>query len=190
MYTITDTPTRTFIGTVATYSEVKQQLNIESTFTDDDSYITRLIAVAIEQVEADINADVRNVTNVLTLRIDDDDNTDDNLYRIPRGPFQSFTKLEAQNNGVWADVPAASYKVTAHRMYIDVELLVAVPADYLRFTYATGYATASLPAKLKHAVILKAADLYDTERSNYAPGQVFDLRTYERLLLEYNCKYW
>ena len=188
MYIITDTPTRTFTGTVATYTEVKQQLNIESTFTDDDSYITRLIAVAIEQVEADINADVRNVTNVLTLRIDDD--TDDSIYRIPRGPYQSFTKLEAKNGATWADVPAASYEVTAHGMYIDVELLIAVPADYLRFTYATGYVTASLPAKLKHAVILKAADLYDTERSNYAPGQVFDLRTYERLLLEYNCKYW
>jgi len=188
MKIITTDPVKTSSTTVATATEVKKQLNIESTFTDDDTYIATLIAAAVEIVEDDIIADIRDISNVLTYEFHPDESLQTH-YRIPQTPLRTFTKLEAWDGSEYITIEASKYHITTNWQSFEIEIRETFTATKLRFTYSTGYTDAKRPAKLKQAVILKAADMYDTERSSYAQG-VTPIFTYDALIHKHKRKYY
>lgn len=52
------------MGTYATLDMAKRHLNIESSFTDDDSYIESLISVAEEKVAAELCMNVEDMASI------------------------------------------------------------------------------------------------------------------------------
>ena len=190
MVIITSQPTRTITGSIATAAEVKKQLNIESTFTDDDTYIGTLIDVAVETVEDDTHSDIQNVSNLLTYTLAHDE-TPQTIYRITRCPLRTFSKLEKQVDGVWSTIATTAYEVHTCESWFEIHFLAGETFDALRFTFISGYTSATLPKKLKHAAILKAADLYDTDRSNHVVGTILATTgVYEKLIYSHVRKYW
>jgi len=183
---ITKAPDKTKIFTSPTIEEVKAQLNMEPDFPDvDDTIITDNLATAMEMVEDDTNSDVQDTVNVLEINVPSGVQT---TNTIMQSPLQSFTRLEAYN-GEWEEVAAAKYEIEKGFNSFKVVMLESITATKLRFTFKTGYTADKLPKTLKKAVIIKAADLYDTERSDYAAG-VTNIKTYQRLISKHIRNYW
>lgn len=182
---ITQLPSKTKNGTIATVGELKPQLNIPLDFDDDDAYLQTLLDTAVEQVESDTNSDVLDTANILTLKLaklPGELKSVPTLLQICQAPARTVSKIEYLNNG-WQDVAANDFGYDITFNTVEIQLRNALQAEQLRITFTTGYTDAKRPKRLKQATILKAADFYDVERSNYAAGvSIFDLKTYSNLL--------
>ena len=183
MHIITDIPTKTKTGTPL--AEAKSQLQIETTFTTDDTYIALLVSIAIEKIEADTNSDVLETTNVLLFVPENDFE----IYTICQAPLLSFTSLEKLNGAAWTDVATTAYEVTTGFSKFDLELLESIEADQFRLTYKTGYAAANIPKVLKGAALIKTSDLFDSERQGYTLNVAAN-RAYESLISKHIRTYW
>lgn len=185
MNIITALPTKTKTGTPVTLAEAKKQLQIESTFTADDTFIEMQVGIAIDKVENDTNSDVLETTNVLLFIPENGFQ----CYTIPQAPYLSVTKLEKRIGATWSEVAATAYQITPGFSKFDLELLESIEADQFRLTYKTGYAAANIPKVLKGAVLLKTSDLFDNERQGYTQN-VAPNRAYEALISKHIRTYW
>lgn len=185
MLVLTKDPVKTKSGTIATIAELKTQLNIPVEFTDDDTLLTDLLDIATETVEDDTHSDILNVANLL-----EHDNTDiqkneqsiQSIIHIYQAPVNDVSKIEKYTGGEWAEIPATDYKIVTKFTRVEIFFNTTHTAEKIRFTFSTGFEDAKRPKKLKQAVILKAADLYGVERSDYATTAVTSVKTYNRLL--------
>lgn len=182
---ITTLPVKTKTGTPITLEEGKKQLQIEAEFTKDDEFITSLIEIAIDKLENDTNSDVLETDNVLTFP----SSAITGPFVIHQAPFLSATKLERRNGTVWSEIDESNYQVTAGFSKFELELILPVVADQLRFSYKTGYVAADMPKVLKGAAKLKVADLFDNERQGYTLNVAAN-RAYEALIGKHVRVYW
>jgi uncharacterized phiE125 gp8 family phage protein len=197
MEILNTTPEKTKTGTVASLTELKAQLNIPDEFTDDDTILTALLAAAVESVEDDTRSDLLDTTNVLTHDLIATQYTADTvavprLIYINQAPVRAITKVEISTDGnTWTTIAATAYSVRFMFNRVEVRLFDSATAIQIRFTFTSGYTDLLRPKRLKQATILKAADLFDTERSNYIVGApVFDAKTYAALIVKHVRTYW
>lgn len=186
-------PEKTKTGTVATLDELKSQLNIPSEFTDDDQILTDLLAVAVEQVKDDTNSDILDTANVLehALTINKTAAQVPGTIYINQAPARSLDKIEISNDGTnWTEVDASQYHADLKFSRIEIQFNTIQTAYKIKFTFTTGYEDSKRPKQLKQAAILKAADLFDVERSNFGPTSLADNKTYLRLINKHIRKYW
>lgn len=185
-------PEKTKTGTVATIDEIKTQLNIPVEFTDDEGIISHLLAVAIETVEDDTKSDIHDVHNTLTHDLGRPGKAVavPPLIYIYQAPAREVLKIEIENAGTWAELAEVNYKVEILFNRFEIRMYESPAAEKIRFTFTTGYEGANCPRQLKQAVILKAADLYGPERSNYAVNAISDNKTYLRLINKHIRTYW
>lgn len=179
MHIITALPTKTKTGTPVTLAEGREQCNIEPDETAFDNKITLNIAIAIDKAEADTNSDILETTNVLEFDVE----RGFQCYTIPHAPFLSFTKLQKleADGTTWTDVAATAYKTEKAFSTFDIELLESIDTTRLKAIYKTGYAAADIPKVLKGAILIKTADLFDSERQGYTMNVAAN-RAYESLI--------
>ncbi|WP_159521736.1 head-tail connector protein [Sunxiuqinia indica] len=188
MIIVSNEPEKTKVASPITLDEAKAQLQIED-FDNDDDYITGLIDVATELVEDDCNADMLETTNALEVKLNCGFQT---LWRIMQAPFLSLTSVEVYDGTNWTTVEASTYEAEKAFHYFEVEFS-STPAgniEKVRFTFKTGYTTAKLPKRLKQAVLVKSADMYDTERQSYNLNNLAENKTYERLIAKHRRRNW
>lgn len=196
MLVLNNDPDKIKTGEVATIAEVKKQLNISDDFTDDDNMITLLLETAIEAVEDDTHSDLLDTANVLEhdLTAANYDAAAVNLPRliyINQAPVKVVSKIELWDGTTWTEINAGLYSVSILFNRVELRIFESHTAKKIKFTFTSGYTDAKRPKRLKQAVILKAADLFDTERSNYVVGAaVFDAKTYARLINKHVRTYW
>lgn len=169
-----------------TLSEVKEHLRVSH--SDDDSYITSLISVALSSVEKQTRrACVRKTviawfthwasqyeryalplppyiettsTNPFLAYYD----TDDNLIAIPAHPTPIATEGNLKNVIVEKDLGA----LESGCAFVSLKAAFAKPSltknreGRIRFQYKAGYDSTTFPAALKQAVFLMCAHFYDT----------------------------
>lgn len=191
MLVLTKAPDKTkTANTWVTNADVKKQLNIEPDFTDDDDYIDTLIEVAYESVEDDCNADFSDTENELIYNIE---TSLDRIIRICQAPLRVFTKLEYKldSETEYHTLDTAKFKVETGFHWFTIELLEIPNADTIKFTFLTGYTNTTYPKKLRQAVVLKSAELFDTERSSYVVGTISsNINTYQALIAKHQRKYF
>lgn len=165
MHIITALPTKTKTGTPVTKEEAKKQLQIETEFTADDTHIELLIAIAIEKAEADTNSDILETTNELIFDVE----RGFQCYTIAQAPLLSFTKLQKLevDGTTWTDIADNAFSVLQSFSSFSIELLENIETTKLKATYKTGYAAPAIPKVLKGAILIKTADLFDSERQGY-----------------------
>ncbi len=165
---------KTIAGYSVTVAEVKKQLNIESTFVDDDAYIQTLIEAATDYISGKIAADVETTDCVL--------NVEEDLSIVHNAPFQSLTKV---TNSSDVDVTENCSVVSVHSGFT-----ITFPEfDKYRLEWKSGYGT--IPPGLKQAIIIKAADLYEPERASYLNGvTVSPTHVIPGLISKYQRSYW
>lgn len=185
MLIISRTPqTRTKTGSLVTLAQAKKQLHIESDFTEDDDYITELIEVATEQVEADINSDILDTENTLIV-----ETNFQSLIQIQQSPLRLFSKLEYFDGTEWKTVDATDYTTETYFHYFEVEINSQFSCEQLRFTFKTGYTASTYPKLLRHAALLRITDLFDNERQGYLMN-VTPNSAYYHLISKHVRKYW
>lgn len=193
---INTAPEKTKTGTVASLSEVKKQLNIPDEFTDDDEMLALLLDTATEAVESDTHSDLLDTANVLEHDLTAANFSADavnvpRLIYINQAPVRSVSNIEIWDGSDWTELLASNYNVNAIFNRVEIRLFDNIEATKIKFTFTTGYTDSKRPKRLKQAIILKAADLFDTERSNYVVGASnSDLKTYARLIDKHIRTYW
>ena len=189
MYITKSPDTRTKTGTFITVAEVKAQLRIEPDFTDDDTIIQHLIDTAIELVEDDTNSDFLDTAN--TVNITTINGRLEPTIRVYVAPIRTFTKIEIQTvtDGPFTTLSSSDHDIENGFHYFTIKLKKEVAAIAARLTFTSGYTATTYPKKLKQAVIIKAADLFDSERSDYAAGVTNNL-VYNRLIEKHCRRNW
>ncbi|WP_010662546.1 head-tail connector protein [Marinilabilia salmonicolor] len=159
-----------------TVADVKKQLNIDASFTEDDSYIESLIETAEDFISGEISADVEVTTNTLTLK---EVSGSVHIYEAPLISVESV-KLDG--------VETTDFTVNPFWSHFEITL---PDGEYeaVEVVFKTGYL--KLPAGLKQAVIIKAANLYDPERSDLIVGvSVSKTGVIDSLISKYKRRYW
>jgi hypothetical protein len=152
--------TKELIGTSpVSVHEVKKQLNIDTTFSEDDNYISTLIDAAIDYIKGDISADIITTKNTITIESPELSTI---FYSAP------FITLVEVLDGDLNDVTS---EFTASDDWSSVIFTSETSYDKLSFEFTTGYTT--LPAALRQAIILQAAALYDEMRNTAIIGTSF-----------------
>lgn len=151
-----------------TIEKLKKQLNIEEAYTGDDALLTDLLAVATVAISDIINADIAEVERTVEHSGE--------VAFYPYAPVVSVTGTKAE----------AETAVTITKMWEGVK--VESDADTLVIT--SGYGE-NIPEPLEHAILMKAAALYDTERTDQVIGTIVaQMGVIEALVRPYKRKYW
>lgn len=175
-------------------ARLKRQLNIETDDDLDNELLTDLLAVAIAQVEDDTNSDILKTTSEIVLKTNGAQAT---AYRINKAPLLSVTKIETSANGVdYTEVAATEYEVTTYFLCFIIEFTNAISAEYVKFTFVTGFDDAAeevyrqTPENIKGAIAVKAADMYDPERQSFNLNTVVENKIYRHLISKHIREYW
>jgi hypothetical protein len=137
-------------------TEVKPHLNINQAFTDDDTYLTGLIAVATEQAENYTETDIALTTLEAT------DKGTFSLIKLPYTHLKSVDSITV--DGVILD--PAEYKVIEGLNSFDIEFINQVTGE-IKISFKTGFEAVDIKPVLRQAILVKIMDLYDVERSSY-----------------------
>jgi len=151
-----------------TIEKLKKQLNIEEAYTGDDALLTDLLAVATVAISDIINADIAETERTVERS--------GGVSFYPYAPVVSVT-------GTKGGAPTA---VTITKMWEGVK--VESDADTLVIT--SGYGE-NIPEPLEHAILMKAAALYDTERTDQVIGTIVaQMGVIDALVRPYKRKFW
>lgn len=162
-----------------TVDEVKQQLNLLPDETDDEPMIQRMIEAA--SLDAKDHADHYFDKTKVAYKYY---NFEASEVWYPLCPYNSIDLIRVSENGTdWVDlVEIDDYMVQPMLNKFGIIFADKIEHPYVEVSFYLGYEDGQIPPNAKHAIILKSADLFDSERSNYAPNKVSNLMTYERLL--------
>jgi len=149
-------------------SEAKRHLRIEEDYNEDDDYISNLIIAATAKAEQYIGKDIATTSNVVTIY-----------------DFNS-SYIEITGGFFIAGDPSLSsgtidYKVEKYNS-LNIYLTEGISADPLTITYSTGFAQGECPILISQAILIKIADLYDTDRQSYQFGGLKTNKAFESLL--------
>ena len=162
-----------------TVAEVKKQLNISTDYTDDDDYIQALIDAAIDFVEGEIAADIEETTNILTLT------NPGQKITAKYAPFLSLISVDIDGESV--DIES----VEVESNFATTVFTLPESGGDVKIMFNTGYADEDIPAGIRQAVIIKAASLYDAERSDMVVGTIVaKTNVIDSLLTKHKRKYY
>ena len=148
-------------------SEAKKHLNIESDFTDDDSYITQLIKEATSNAENYIDGDIALTSSVYTVY-----DFGGSVVTVGVAPFISieddgFSYLDDDNNAVVLNVNnKAIARIQKGLQKFKIILESVISTEELTITFASGYAANGAPEAIKRAILLQIGDWFDVERGS------------------------
>lgn len=147
-----------------TLAEAKSQCRIETSFTDDDTWLNTVITVVREQAEDILNRAL--IDQTITMVADEFPD----FFEIPQPPLSSITSIKYYDeDNVQQTLATSEYEVNN---YIEPALVtkaydVTWPATYTRFdavevVFQAGYANAAaVPTSVKQGMLMMLTDLYD-----------------------------
>jgi len=156
-----------------TLAECKTQLRVESSFTDDDTWINDTIPVVREQVEGLINRALMNQTLELALPEFKD------VIELPKPPLSSLTSVKYyDDDNALQTLASSEYIVNDYDEPTTINKLSTInyPSTFDRpdavlVRYQAGYPdAASVPAMVKQAMLMIMTDLYDNRSSITNPS--------------------
>lgn len=132
-------------------SELKQQLNIDSDYTDEDSYLESLIDASVDFCENLAGFDIVSTDN--ELLVNDFNSNSINIYEQN---FSGITSITLNSETI------NDYTIEEYHTKFKIEFTDSMIGD-LKINFKTG----DLKARYKQAILIKASDLYDAERQSY-----------------------
>lgn len=163
--------------------EAKEQLRLLDTFDQDDSHIERLIKVAVEFTEAEIQKDISYTTNVLTRN-----DWAGGVIQINEGNLISITSITT-TDGEGSPVALSDFTTYVYRDYFRVELDETIDTYLLTVNFITGYAADAIPWDLRQACLIKVSDFYDVDRASSRFVSIKDSGIFERICNKYRAFY-
>lgn len=157
-------------------TEVKRHLRMDMNFNDDDDYLDGLIEAATTMAENYIEKNI--AYTLVSLRID---SFNDDWIRINDGNFISVLSVLDENDASIGTIEQTS----KHDDFFQIQWENAISADPLTINYYAGYADNETPALIKQAILIKIADLYDSQRADLHWGGLTDNKVFETILNYY-----
>lgn len=170
--TLTEKPVKTKNSYPVNIEEAKRHLHLDIDFDKDDDYVSGLIEAATQKAEDYIGKDISYTDNTLTVY-----NFAGSGLMIPEGNFLLFTSAVTDAS---VSVPVEHTEIGYNRAY--VRFSNSIESNPLIIKYKTGYEPGTTPSIIKHAVLIKIGDFYDSERSSYIQSGVKNSGAFERLL--------
>lgn len=157
--------------------DVKHNVNLRPEEVYDDEFIYGLIEAAIEDAEM-----YTGMNLALNEFIFYAFNFKGNLFPIQEAPFSTLTSLQTSVDGItWTDVDAATYNIKKERNQFIIYFDEYVEYERLKIVCESGFPVDKLPKNAWRAIVLKASDMYDTERQSYS-AKAQDNGVYKNLL--------
>ena len=156
---------------------IKRQLSVDLNDNIDDDYINTLLYTSTVITENLINKDISYTKNVLSIY--DFNNCE---IVIDEGNYYSVESVILDTSTL---VDPSTYDVINYYNYFKINFNQYLTSDPIKITYYTGYYGKTIPQDLYHAIVLKAADLYDVERNSYNYTGIENNKAWERLCLPY-----
>ncbi|QZT38707.1 phage gp6-like head-tail connector protein [Halosquirtibacter xylanolyticus] len=171
-----------------TLSELKQQLNVEEEYTDDNLLLETFLGTAVEAIENMINGHIQHKEIIQEIDLEKG-----NTFYFPIAPLVSIQGVKAINpdNQEWETVSVV-YELTEryNGFILKFASLPSNTPSKLQITYEVGYPSNEIPKPLKQAILVQAADFYDSERSGYTASGLQKTNLVERLVSPYIRCYW
>jgi uncharacterized phiE125 gp8 family phage protein len=154
-------------------SEAKSQCRIESSFTDDDTWLNTAIQVVREQAEGLTNRAI--IDQTITMVADGFDGG----FEVPQPPLGSVTSITYYDeDNALQTLATSEYQVNnyAEPAIISPAYEATWPATYSRFdavkvVFQSGYANAAaVPTSLKQGMLMMLTDLYDNRSQEGDPN--------------------
>jgi hypothetical protein len=160
-----------------TLSESKQHLGYDTGDTTNDVYLIHLINTSTNIAEAEIGFDIAVTSNSL----EDYDFLGSEYILHCKQPRSITMSGITQNNAV-VNLTAL---ITPQYFENYTNLILGQYYDFKKVlvSYNCGYTV--LPENLKHAILLKIAELNDIDRSNYISNTQINSKAFERLISQY-----
>lgn len=166
--TVTTAPT----SEPVTLAEAKNHLLVASSTTDDDVYITSLIAMARRYVEQ--KTKLRLITQTLTMTMDDFPRCGDRIIHFPVGPVQSISSISYYDeNGASQTLSSSLYETDVASRYarigeVDGESWPDTKnkLNAVSVVFVAGFGAASaVPQDLKGAMLLLIGHWFENRES-------------------------
>ncbi len=161
-------------------NDVKAHLRINQDFVDDDSYLKMLIKTASRIAEEYIGDDIALTTTTI-----EDYDVSDYQYVIHTPNILAISGITGDSTVI------TGYSLFNYFNYSVLEFNdnagnnSSIDVDDLRIIYTSGYSTETIDDNMKHAILVKIAELYDVDRSGYVNNSIKYTRTFESLLDTY-----
>lgn len=144
--------------------DVKHNVNLRPEEVYDDEFISGLIEASIE--DAEMYTGMNLALNEYTFKAF---NFKGNIFPIQESPFSKLTSIQTSVNGTdWTDVVADSFEIKKERNQFIVYFNEYVEYERLKLVFEAGFPVDKLPKNAWRAIVLKASDMFDTERGNYS----------------------
>lgn len=142
--------------TQITVNQLAKHLNLDDDLIDVE-FLESLIEAAVDWCEGRVNSYLVNTTTKLIIY-----NFSGTNIRIDKGNVNSISSIKV-NGEVYTD----GYKLIKHTNSATIILNTAVSSSEIEIEYKGGNNTKK---NYLHAILIKAADFYDVERSDYSHG--------------------
>lgn len=156
--------------------KVKQHLRIDNDFHDDDDYLETLIKVATTIAENHIEKDIAKT--LTELRIED---FSGDCMKIYDGNFLNVVSVSDNELSAIGTID----KTTKKENYFKIEWASNIDSDPLYINYYTGFNEDETPELIQHAILIKIADLYDSQRADVQWSGLTNQRVFESILDTY-----
>lgn len=171
MYIVTTAPA----VPVVSLSEIKKQLILDESFTDDDGQLAMLEQVNREYVETYLN----RILPEKELKIRYYPKTSTEIIRVPT-PANSIVSMTAFEGGLPVAIDVEDYEIYRYSEpnYIMPKYGKEWPVvDYIEVTLNCGYAAADMPVVFKQAILIKITEQYEnrTEQVRDRMNNVTDM---------------
>lgn len=165
-------------------SEVKTNLHLLDSESDDDAEIEGLIDAAVS--DAQDYCDHYFAPTQLTYSIF---NFNSDVLKVEISPYIEITTIETSDDGIsYTDISSLVF-VEKGESYFKIYFSETVDAKYMNLVIRVGYEIDEIPTNAKRAIIIKASDMYDTERSDYAMKEK-NIYVYKNLLSNFQNRRW
>lgn len=183
-----------------TYGEVIDHLRINSFDEEIDeasvAYIDTLITAVRE--DAETFTDRKFITQTWKYYLDEW--PDEDYIEVPFNPLQSITSVVVlSSDSIPSPITASSY--LADTKSLKGRLVLAYgeswptqtlyPMNPIQIEFVCGYGDLAedVPARIKQAILIQIADLYENRQTIIEGKQIQRLETYERLLYPFKVKW-
>lgn len=164
-------------NSIVSLNDLKQHLRIDENDSTYDAELIRLSKVAIIMAEKYTQADLSATVTLL-----EDYCINSNCYEVGESNINviGITGATASDTFIVSD-----YSVQKFSSYTRIKFNNNVKADTIKIRYSSGYSVGTFPIDIKHAILIKVAELFDVDRQNHIATNIKPSKTFERLLAPY-----
>lgn len=172
-------------GIDVTIDEVKSQLNIEKDFTEDDPFLGIILNTAADFCQGETQRDIFMNDNSHTIY-----DFEGRGIKLKVTPFRELEEVSFQKDGTSEKVVITGTKIKMGETIVKLEFPYSLSKGTLYLKYKTGYEIGRIPPALKSAILIKTADLYETERQSESSNLLKNNKAVDRLLSAYTVTYF